>query len=42
MYPSTEQVYKELEEAGKRNPGQWIAHSINAGKAARFIAEKVP
>ena len=42
MYPSIEQVYKELEEAGKRNPGQWIAHSINAGKAARFIAEKCP
>ena len=42
MYTSTEQVYKELEEAGKRNPGQWIAHSINAGKAARFIAEKCP
>lgn len=40
MYPSTEQVYKELEEAAKRNPGQWIDHSINAGMAAKQIAGK--
>lgn len=42
MYPSEQQVYLELEEAGKRNPGQWIDHSINAGKAAMFIAQKCP
>lgn len=42
MYPSEQQVYIELEEAGKRNPGQWIDHSINAGKAAMFIAQKCP
>lgn len=42
MYPSEQQVYIELEEAGKRNPGQWIYHSINAGKAAMLIAQKCP
>lgn len=42
MYPSEKQVYTELEEAGKLNPGQWVAHSLNAGKAAMYIAGKCP
>ena len=33
---------KELETAGKLNPGPWVKHSINTGIAARNIAEKVP
>ena len=42
MYPSEQQVYEELKEGERRNPGPWVQHCINAGKAARYIAEKCP
>lgn len=42
MLPSREVAEKELQLAGELNPGPWIKHSINAGIAARNIAEKVP
>lgn len=41
MFPSIETSKKELELAGKLNPGPWVKHSINAGIAARNIAEKI-
>ncbi len=31
-----------LREAEGRNPGPWVANSINVGRAAQFIAEHVP
>lgn len=42
MLPTEDEALKELEIAGKLNPGPWVKHSINAGLAARNIAEKVP
>ena len=42
MLPTEDEALKELEIAGKLNPGPWVKHSINAGIAARNIAEKVP
>ena len=41
MLPTAEEALYELELAGKLNPGPWVKHSINAGIAARNIAEKV-
>ncbi|MBX7212929.1 MAG: HD domain-containing protein [Thermoflexales bacterium] len=31
-----------LEEGHRRNPGPWMAHSINVGAAARHIAARLP
>lgn len=42
MYPSKQQIYRELEEGGRLNPGKWVQHSLNSGKAAQYIAEKCP
>lgn len=42
MLPTEKEAMKELETAGKLNPGPWVKHSINTGIAARNIAEKVP
>lgn len=39
MYPSIEIARRELESAGKLNPGKWTAHSYYVGLAARLIAE---
>lgn len=35
---NSSEAYKILEEARKLNPGEWVDHSINAGKVARKIA----
>lgn len=40
MLPTKQEAEKELEMAEKLNPGPWVKHSINVGKAARYIAEK--
>lgn len=42
MLPTADEAIKELEIAGRLNPGPWVKHSINTGEAARYIAEKVP
>ena len=42
MLPTIEEAKKELEIAGKMNPGPWTAHSLNVGIAAKNIAECVP
>lgn len=42
MLPTIEGAKRELETAGKLNPGPWVQHSLNVGRAARNIAEKVP
>ncbi|WP_055668670.1 HDOD domain-containing protein [Desnuesiella massiliensis] len=42
MLPSKETAEKELEIAGRLNPGPWTEHSINVGLAAKYIAEKCP
>ena len=39
MFPSKEIAIKELEIAGKMNPGPWINHSYNVAAAAKIIAE---
>ena len=41
MIPTIETAKKELEIAGKLNPGPWVQHSINVGIAARNIARKI-
>ena len=42
MFPSAQDAIKELEIAGRLNPGPWVKHSENVGIAARNIAEKIP
>ena len=42
MLPTEKEALNELEIAGKLNPGPWVKHSMNAGLAARNIAEKLP
>ncbi len=42
MYPSVEEALRELEIAGKQNPGPWTKHSENVGIAAKNIAQKIP
>ena len=42
MLPTEDEALNELEIAGKLNPGPWVKHSMNAGLAARNIAEKLP
>lgn len=37
--PSLEEAKKILEEGGRLNPGPWVEHSLNTGKAAEKIAE---
>lgn len=37
--PTIEEAKLFLEEAEKLNPGPWVQHSLNAGQAARLIAE---
>lgn len=39
MFPSKEEALKELETAGKMNPGPWTDHCKNAANAAFLIAE---
>lgn len=41
MLPTVDEALNELMLAGELNPGPWVKHSINAGIAARNIAEKV-
>lgn len=41
-YPARETAEKELEEAGKLNPGQWTTHSKYAALACEKIAECCP
>lgn len=40
MLPSMKEAEKEIARAGELNPGLWIEHSINVGRAARLIADK--
>ena len=40
MLPSRLEAEKELEVAGQLNPGPWVQHSLNTGRAAQCIAEK--
>lgn len=42
MYPDKEEALKELDIAGKLNPGPWVKHSENVGIAARNIAHRIP
>lgn len=39
MYPTRETAISELDTAVQLNPGPWRDHSLNAGRAARLIAE---
>ena len=39
MYPQINEARALLEEAGRRNPGPWIQHSLVAAECARRIAE---
>ena len=39
-YPTVEIAEQELKLAGELNPGPWVEHSIHAGLAARYIAER--
>ena len=41
-YPDRETAERELEEAGKLNPGQWITHSKYAALACERIAKHCP
>ena len=38
MIPNKEEAVRELEIAGKMNPGKWVEHSLNVAKAAELIA----
>jgi len=40
--PTLSQTQQYLNEAEARNPGPWIAHSINVAKAAQQIAQRIP
>lgn len=39
MLPDIDTALKELEIAGKMNPGPWTEHSLNVAKAAKLISE---
>lgn len=41
-FPDVETAEKMLYEAEKINPGLWISHSRNVGKASRLIALSIP
>ena len=38
MIPNKEEAVRELEIAGKMNPGKWVEHSLNVAKVAELIA----
>lgn len=38
MYPNRQEALRELELAGRMNPGMWTAHSLNVAQAAEKIA----
>ncbi len=40
--PTLTQAQTLLAEAETRNPGPWVAHSINVARAAQLIAERHP
>ena len=40
--PSRSEMEKMLEEAGERNPGPWVQHSFNVGRAAELLAARHP
>lgn len=40
--PTLQEARALLAEAGRMNPGPWVAHSENAARAARLLAAKVP
>lgn len=40
--PSRPHAEELLAEAEKRNPGPWVAHSVNVARAAQLIAERHP
>ena len=40
--PSINDAKKILKEAEKLNPGKWVSHSLNAGRAAELIAKNCP
>lgn len=40
--PTLAQAQALLDEAETRNPGPWVAHSVNVARAAQFIAEPHP
>lgn len=40
MLPTRLEAEKELELAGKLNPGPWVEHSLHTGRAAQYIAER--
>lgn len=37
--PSIKEAKLILEEGGRLNPGPWVEHSINVGRAAELIAK---
>lgn len=41
-YPDRATALKELELAGKLNPGPWTGHSKNTGLACKYIAARCP
>ncbi len=41
MFPNREVALRELEKAGKLNPGPWIEHSLNVARAAELIADAI-
>ena len=40
--PSLDQAQELLADAEMRNPGPWVAHSINVARAAELIAARHP
>ncbi|MCB0062902.1 MAG: HD domain-containing protein [Caldilineaceae bacterium] len=40
--PTLPQAQTLLADAETRNPGPWVAHSVNVARAAQFIAERHP
>jgi hypothetical protein len=42
VIPSLAQAQALLAEAGERNPGPWVAHSVNVARAAQLIARRHP
>ena len=42
MIPTSDEALLELKTAEEMNPGPWVKHSVNAGIAARNIAERIP
>lgn len=42
MFPDIKTAQEELRLAGQLNPGPWVEHSLNVGRAAACIARNVP